>query len=359
MSHPMRVVFTGGGTAGHVTPNLALIAVLQQEGAVISYVGSADGVEKPLVREAGVPFYAVKSGKLRRYFSWKNVFDPLNIVVGIWQSFWLLRRLKPDLLFSKGGFVAFPVVVGAWLNRIPIVAHESDFTPGLANRLSFPFVKTLCVTFSESKKHISPLDKVVVTGTPIREDLFHGDKARGLQRCGFLEDLPCLLVMGGSQGAEILNACVRDSLGPLCARFQIIHVCGEGKVSDRFKNQARYCQIGYAKGELADYYAASDLVISRAGANSVCEILALAKPHIFIPLSVRASRGDQIQNARYFEEQGLSIVVPEETLSTATLMAAIDKVVANDGAIRKKLKALGLDTGTENILQLIRKIAHA
>lgn len=353
-----RIVLTGGGTAGHVTPNIALIDKLKQEGWKIDYIGSADGVENNMIREIDVPFYAIKSGKLRRYFSWKNFLDPFNILVGIAQSYRLLRILKPDVVFSKGGFIAFPVVVGAWLNRIPIVAHESDMTPGLANRLSFPFVSHICVTFAAAKKHFKQASKVNVTGTPIRQELFHGKKEKGLEFCRFEDQKPCLLVIGGSQGATALNGCIRQSLQTLTQRFQVIHVCGKGKVDQAFLQDEHYCQLEYAKQELADLFAASDLIVSRAGANTLYEILALGKPHVLIPLSQKVSRGDQVQNANYFKQQGISVVIPEEELTPETLIGAIDEVMSTQQTRIEKIKQLGIESATEKVFSVIQQAAN-
>lgn len=353
-----RIVLTGGGTAGHVTPNIALIEVLQQGGWQIDYVGSADGVEKAMITAVNIPYHAVSSGKLRRYFSWKNFFDPFNIVLGIGQAYLLLRKLKPDVVFSKGGFVGFPVVVGAWLNRIPVVAHESDMSPGLANRLSFPFVSKICVTFAAAKKHFKRQENVEVTGTPIRQELFNGNKANGLALCGFNDEKPCLLVVGGSQGANVMNVCVRQVLDKLCKHFQVIHLCGKGKVERSLAGKTGYYQFEYVNQELADLFAASEMVISRAGANALYEILALDKPHVLIPLSKKASRGDQIQNAHYFQQQGISVVVSEESLTPETLLSAINEVSTNRSKIIEKIKALAIESATMKIIDVIKEQAH-
>lgn len=352
-----KIVFTGGGTAGHVMPNIPLIEVFQRKGWQVDYVGASNSIEQTMITTVNIPFHPVKSGKLRRYFSWKNFLDPINIILGVGQAYLLLRKLKPDVVFSKGGFVAFPVVVGAWLNRIPIVAHESDMTPGLANRLSFPFVNKICVTFSAAQKHFKRQDKVAVTGTPIRQQLFEGKQAKGLALCGFSSEKPCLLVIGGSQGASVLNSCVRLALERLEERFQIIHLCGKGKVDNSFVNRAGYCQFEYANEELADLFAASEIVISRSGANALYEILALEKPHVLIPLSQRASRGDQVQNARYFQQQGISVVVNQESLSPDTLLAAVNEVSMYSTQIIKKIKGLAIESATMKIVDIILKNA--
>jgi UDP-N-acetylglucosamine--N-acetylmuramyl-(pentapeptide) pyrophosphoryl-undecaprenol N-acetylglucosamine transferase len=354
-----RIIFTGGGTAGHVIPNLPLIEVLQQDGWRVHYIGSKDGVEKGIISALNIPYHAVSSGKLRRYFSWQNFLAPLKIFLGIVQSYCLLRQLKTEIVFSKGGFVAFPIVVAAWLNRIPVIAHESDMSPGLANRLSFPFVDKICVTFSAAKKHFKKQKKVEITGTPIRQQLLKGSKARGLALCGFNSDKSCLLVMGGSQGSAVLNSVLRSILDSLTISYQVIHLCGKGKLDNSLQNHASYCQFEYANEELADLFAASDLVISRAGANALYEILVLAKPHILIPLSAKVSRGDQIQNAGYFAKQGISKVVEDEKLTAESLLTAIVEVSQKQEEIIAKIKALHIESATLKIITLIKKQLHA
>lgn len=352
------IVLTGGGSAGHVIPNVVLIEVLQQAGWNIHYIGAADSIEKKVISPLNIPFHAVRSGKFRRYFSWKNFVDPFNIVIGILQSFFLLRKLKPNVIFSKGGFVALPVVVGAWLNKIPVVTHESDLTPGLANRLSFPFASKICVTFEAAKSYFKESDKVVVTGTPIRESLFHGQGAKGLALCGFNAEKPCLLVIGGSQGAISLNIAIRQALDLLTQQFQVIHICGSGKIDPHFAKNRDYVQFEYIKEELADLFAASSVVISRSGANALYELIALAKPHVLVPLLRHASRGDQIQNARYFQQQGISVVLDDvEIPAPESLMDAVNEVMKNREALIAKMKALQIQSATATIIEIIKEEA--
>lgn len=354
-----KIVFTGGGTAGHVTPNIALIESFPKEHWQMTYIGSPDGVEKSMIESIGVPYHAVKSGKLRRYFSLKNFIDPLNVFIGIAQSYFLLRKIKPNVVFSKGGFVALPVVIGAFLNRIPVIAHESDISPGLANRLSFPFVDKICVTFDAAKSHFKRADKVVVTGTPIRKQLFDGDKQRGLALSGLRQDKPCILIVGGSQGSTVLNLAVRNALSQLTAHFQVIHLCGKGKLDVSLNQQIDYFQLEYANQELPDLLAASDVVISRSGANALYEILALAKPHVLIPLPLTVSRGDQIQNAAYFQNQGISTVLEDNSLSPEKLLTAVNGVFANRDVLTKRMRALNIQSATDRITALIKKIIIA
>jgi UDP-N-acetylglucosamine--N-acetylmuramyl-(pentapeptide) pyrophosphoryl-undecaprenol N-acetylglucosamine transferase len=354
----MRIVFAGGGTAGHVNPNLALIDVLRKKGWEIYYLGGKHSVEERMVKARDIPFYPIRSGKLRRYFSWKNFLDPFNLLAGIIQAYRKIRILKPNVVFSKGGFAALPVVIGAWLNRIPVVAHESDLTPGLANRLSLPFITLLCVTFPGSQEYLSRAKKIVVTGTPLRAELFHGVKEKGLAYCGFTSEKPCLLVMGGSQGAEAINRCIRDALPELTARFQVIHLCGQGRVVEP-AHRPGYFQLAYAEEELADLIAASDYIVSRAGANALYEILACNKPHILIPLPRYASRGDQIHNARYFEEQGISLVIQEEKLTSSLLLATLQQLHDKKTDVMHKISALNICSSTDLIVNLIEKNARS
>lgn len=347
-----NLVLTGGGTAGHVTPNIALLEKLDKSEWNIAYIGSETGIEKQLIAAQGIPYHPIKTGKMRRYFSWKNILDPFLIVYGIGQAFFLLHRLKADLVFSKGGFVAFPVVFAAWLQRIPVIAHESDMTPGLANRLCYPFVKNICINFASGKKFYRNTSKLIVTGTPIRQALFEGSKEQGLALCHFHAEKPCLLVIGGSLGAASINRAVRDALPRLLQNFQVIHICGKGNLDANLQNKPGYRQFDYVNEELADLFAAADVVVSRAGANAVCEILALKKPHIFIPLSARVSRGDQIHNARYFMQQQVSTVIEDEALTSEGLLAAVMQVYQNSPQITAAIEALGVGSATDRILQL-------
>ena len=351
------IVFTGGGSAGHVTPNIALIHRLKKENWQMSYIGSKNGIEKNLMAKCGVDYYSVATGKLRRYFSWQNFIDPFKIIFGIFKAYYLLLKLRPNLVFSKGGFVAFPVVVASWLRGIPVIVHESDLTPGLANRLSFPFASRVCVTFERAKNLFKKSNKVLVTGTPIRETLFHGDANKAKSLCHFDNDKPCLLVIGGGLGSEIINDILRQALATLLAQFNIIHLCGYNKTDASLSNLANYKQFEYVDEELAHFFALADIVISRSGANSVCEILSLKKPHIFVPLSLKASRGDQIHNAKYFEEQGVSVVIDEEKLNAEHLIATIAELYQEIDNKLKSINSLNFPSGTDNIINLIKKSA--
>ena len=323
-----HIVLTGGGTAGHVTPNIALIPKLQEMGYTISYIGSYEGIEKKLIEELGIPYYGISSGKLRRYFDLKNFSDPFRVLKGFSQARKLLKQLKPDVVFSKGGFVTVPVVIAAKKCKIPAIIHESDMTPGLANKLCLSSAAKICCNFPETVESL-PKDKAVLTGTPIRQELLAGDKEMGRRFCGFDSSRPVLMVIGGSLGAASVNENVRKILPKLLEEFQVIHLCGKGKTDESLNGTPGYVQYEYIKKELPDLFALADIVISRAGANAICEISALNKPNLLIPLSANASRGDQILNARSFERQGYSMVLEEEEITEQSLLEAIQKLYAN------------------------------
>lgn len=331
------LLLTGGGSAGHVIPQLAFIPLFQAKGWKVAYMGSTTGLEEKLIQPFHIPYYGVATAKLRRYWDIRTLFSPFIILWGILQATFLCHKLKPQVVFSKGGFVAFPVVVGAWLNRIPVVCHESDFSPGLANRLSFPFCRKICLTFSQTLTFFRRQEKCLVTGTPVRAELLQGDAARGLALCQFNADKPVILVMGGSQGALRINQVVRQALPRLLKNFQVIHLCGKGKL-DATIHQPGYIQFEYLDKPLADVLACADIVVSRAGANSVYELITLRKRHIFIPLPLSASRGDQILNAQYFQQQGISEVIRNEDLSPDTLIAALENVEHHKTTIEQKLR---------------------
>ena len=323
-----HIVLTGGGTAGHVTPNIAMIPRLKELGYKISYIGSYEGIEKKLIEELGIPYYGISSGKLRRYFDVKNFTDPFRVLKGCMEAKKLMKELKPDVVFSKGGFVTVPVVIAASRRKIPTFIHESDMTPGLANKICIPFATKVCCNFPETISNL-PKDKAVLTGTPIRQELLTGSKEKGLAFTGLSPDKPVILIIGGSLGATAVNEAVRSILPELLEDFQVVHLCGKGKLDENLKNTKGYVQYEYIKKELADLFALADIVISRAGANAICELSALNKPNLLIPLSARASRGDQILNARSFEHLGYSKVLEEEEITKDSLLDAVHDLYEN------------------------------
>lgn len=346
-----RIVFTGGGTAGHVTPNIALIERCQSEGWQIDYIGSTSGIEKRLIEETGVPFHDVATGKLRRYFSWQNFIDPFKIAFGLLQAIGLCLRLKPDIVFSKGGFVAVPVIIGAWICRIPVIAHESDTTPGLATRLSAPFVKRICVNFADTISRL-PAGKGVVTGSPVRRALLEGDAARAREALQ-LGDKPVLLIFGGSLGAGAINRAVFDLLNELCQRFEVVHAVGAGNLADAPARDGYY-PFEYISAGFGDLLAAADLVISRAGANSIYELLVTRTPHVLIPLPRAASRGDQIENAQAFEALGMSVVLPQEVLSSARLQESVEEAWNTRESLRSAMARFDVPDTTSIIIEILK-----
>ena len=324
-----KIIMTGGGTAGHVTPNIALMPALKEAGYDIEYIGSVNGMEKDLIQATGVPYHGISSGKLRRYFDWKNFSDPFRVIKGYGQAISLMKKIKPDVVFSKGGFVSVPVVLAAKHCHIPAIIHESDITPGLANRIAIKGAKKVCCNFPETMKYL-PSDKAVLTGSPIRRELFSGNADNALKLCKFPDhNKPVLLIIGGSLGSKIVNEAVRKVLPELLEKFYIIHLCGKGNLDNSLTGTIGYAQFEDASSELTDMFALADMAISRAGANSICELLALHKPNILIPLSAAASRGDQVLNAKSFKKQGFSFVLEEEELTADSLLNAVKEVYEN------------------------------
>lgn len=350
-----RIILTGGGTAGHVTPNIALLPELKKHNFEVHYIGSYDGIEKKLIEEFQVPYHEISSGKLRRYFDPKNFSDPFKVLKGYLQAVKLMKKLKPDVVFSKGGFVSVPVVLAAKRCKIPTIIHESDMTPGLANRICIPCATKVCANFPETVNAL-PAGKTVLTGTPIRKELFSGNKTLGLEFCGFTMNKPVILVIGGSLGSVVVNDAVRSILPDLLKKYQIIHLCGKGKVDESLNGTPGYVQFEYIKKELSDLMDAADVVISRAGANAICEILALRKPNILIPLSAAASRGDQILNAASFEKQGFSYVIKEEDLNGRVLENAVETVYTNRKSYVNTMTQSKLNNSIETIIELIKSV---
>lgn len=320
-----KIVLTGGGTAGHVTPNIALLPALRESGYDIHYIGSYDGIEKRLIEDYKIPYYGIATGKFRRYFALQNFTDPLRVLKGYAEARKTLKQIQPDIVFSKGGFVSVPVVRAAHSLGIPCIIHESDMTPGLANKLCIPAATKVCCNFPETLQMLPP-DKAVLTGSPIRAELRQGNRIAALDLCGFTANKPVIMVIGGSLGAASINKVVREALPRLLEDFQVIHICGKEKVDNLLLSVEGYKQFEYVKAELKDLFALSDVVVSRAGANAICELLALKKPNVLIPLSAKSSRGDQILNAHSFESQGFSLVIDEDDLIDFVLVEKIHEV---------------------------------
>lgn len=351
-----RILFTGGGTAGHVIVNLALIPVFQKEGWEIDYIGSINGIERKLIADLdGVQYYPVSTGKLRRYMSKENLKDPFKVMKGTMQAWRIIGKRKPSVIFSKGGFVSVPVLLASKLRGVPAIIHESDYTPGLANKLAIPFAKKVLATFPETMQYL-PEKKSEYVGAVIREELFEGSKEKGLQLCGFTGRKPVLLIMGGSGGAQKINDAVRESLDDLLPVFNIIHICGAGKM-DTSINKGGYKQFEYINEELNDVFAATDLVISRAGANAIFEFAALRIPMLLIPLSKGASRGDQIINAKSFVEKGYAHVLEEENLNKGTLVKEVLQLKVDAAKIKENQQSYESGKSRDKVVRIIKELA--
>ena len=352
-----KIVLTGGGSAGHVTPNIALVPKLRELGFDILYIGSQKGIEKDIIQKENITFKSISSGKLRRYFDIKNFTDPFRVVKGVFDARSILKKYRPDIVFSKGGFVTVPVVLAAHMLKIPVVIHESDISPGLANKISSKYADKICCNFPETLAHI-PKDKAVLTGCPIRSELLSGDPDKAREFTGLNRDKPVILVIGGSLGAVSINTVVRDSLNELLSKFSIIHICGKGNVDNNI-DLLGYVQYEYVTSQLKDIFALADIVISRAGANAICELLALQKLNILVPLSAKASRGDQILNAASFKKQGFSYVLDDEELNKDSLLAALDDVFSNKDKYINSMQNASESDGVSSCINVITKVAKA
>ena len=352
----MKIILTGGGTAGHVTPHLSIIPRLQQDGHEIHYIGTENGMEASIMAEVeGVTYHAIPAGKLRRYHDWKNFSDMFRAVQGVREARKIIKKVKPDIVFSKGGYVGLPVVIAAKECRVPALIHESDMTSGLANRLCLPFAKALLTTFPETANAVGK--KGIYVGAPIRKELFDGDRARGQRLFGFDESKPVLLVMGGSSGAQAINRAVRGILEELTSCFQVLHICGHGNLYDIYERTPGYLQTEYLHAEMADALACADVVVSRAGSNSICELLALRKPSLLIPYPSAASRGDQEVNAASFERRGFARVLEQKDLTGETLMEKIVEVYHDRGEMIDCMRREQIVNGSDRIVELIYRYA--
>ncbi len=348
-----RIVLTGGGTAGHVTPNIALIPALKEADYDIHYIGSFDGIEKRLIEDFDIPYYGISTGKFRRYFDLKNFTDPFRVMKGYAEAKKILKQISPSIVFSKGGFVSVPVVRAAHALHIPCIIHESDMTPGLANKICIPVAEKICLNFPETMQYI-PEGKGILTGSPIRKELSEGDADRARKLCRFNADKPVVMVMGGSLGAAAINKAIREALKYILEDFQVIHICGKEKVDNLLLGVEGYKQFEYVKAELKDLFALSDVIVSRAGANAICELLALKKPNILIPLSPKASRGDQMLNAQSFEAQGFSIVIDEDDLSDSLLVEKIRELYCSRHIYMEAMERSNQLNSIDTIIKLIQ-----
>lgn len=333
-----KIVFTGGGSAGHVSVNAAMIPEFMKNNWDVTYIGSEKGIERTIIAKEfpNISYQTISVGKLRRYLSIENLKDPFRVIKGIFDARRILKHTKPDFIFSKGGFVSVPVVLAGRMLKIPIIIHESDYTPGLANKIAMPFATKILTTFEETNA-LLPKDKAMYIGAVLREGIFAGNPSKGKSFCGFNERKPVLLVMGGSLGAVRINRLITENLDKLLRQYQIIHICGKGNVDESLK-QMGYAPFEYVFEELFDLLAAADLVVSRAGSNSIFEFLGLQKPMLLIPLNANASRGDQILNAASFEKQGYCKVIQEENMTFEQFQSTLEHLLADAQQYKTRMK---------------------
>lgn len=359
MSDAPLIAFSGGGSAGHVTPNIALMDAFKADGWRLVYFGTPAGIEREIIAKTGTDYVAVPSGKLRRYFSWANFVDPFKIALGILLAVIHMMRLRPKVLFSKGGFASVPPVVAAWMMGIPVVIHESDRSPGLANKLTARFAKRICVAFEDCAFLKSDPGRAVLTGAPVRDALFNGDTDAGRALIGADGTKPVLLVFGGSLGARAINQAVRAALPSLLGRYAVAHVTGGGNLDTALDGKDGYRQFEFLHEGFGDLLAAADLVVSRAGANALAELVALQKPHLLIPLPASQSRGDQIENAAAYEARGASLVRDEAELTAETLLADLATLEAKADAFKAAMAGLDCDRGGRKVIEEIRAAAKS
>ncbi|MCG7339625.1 undecaprenyldiphospho-muramoylpentapeptide beta-N-acetylglucosaminyltransferase [Staphylococcus sp. ACRSN] len=333
-----KIAFTGGGTVGHVSVNLSLIPTAIEEGHETFYIGSKNGIEREMIESQlpEVKYHAISSGKLRRYISLENIKDIFKVLKGVLDARKVLKKEKPDLLFSKGGFVSVPVVIAAKSLKIPTIIHESDLTPGLANKISLKFAKKIYTTFEDTLQYL-PKDKADFVGATVREDLKTGDKNRGYQLTHFTNNKKVLLVMGGSLGSKKLNEIIRQNLDTLQESYQVIHLTGKGLLDQSLKDKEGYTQFEFVKDDLTDLLAITDTVISRAGSNAIYEFLTLKIPMLLIPLGLDQSRGDQIDNAKNFESKGFGRTIPEDKLTEEDLKQQLFEIEQNRDKIIEQM----------------------
>ena len=341
----MKIVLTGGGTAGHVIPHLALLEDLKGAFSDIYYIGSKSGIEKVIIENEKIPYYGITVVKLKRKLSFSNLMIPFKLIKGISEAKKVLRSLKPDIVFSKGGFVSVPVVMAAKRLKIPVVLHESDMTMGLANRISIRYCKKVLTTFESTAKNIKK-GKGVFTGAPIRPKLYKGSKEKGLKQLNFKEVKPVLLVIGGSSGAVIINEILRKNLNSLNS-FNVVHITGRGNKLYELESGA-YRQIEFFES-IEDIFAAADLIVSRAGSNAITEFLALKKPALLIPLPKGVSRGDQVLNAGYFEKKGYSLVLQQACLTGDNFISKINELIRKKQVLIFNMSGAKNTDGTKKI----------
>lgn len=336
-SKKRKVVLTGGGTVGHVMLNKLLIPDFINQDTEPVYIGSKDGIEKEIINSTCIRYREISSGKLRRYLSLENLKDMFKVLKGILDARKILKKEKPEFVFSKGGFVSVPVVLASKSLNIPVYIHESDLTPGLANKIAAKFATKIFVTFKKTMD-LLPEGKTEYIGPVTRDDLVVGTEKTGYELTSFTHDKPVLLIMGGSLGSQSINQFIRDNIDTLTQEMQLIHLCGYGNIDESLQGRKGYVQYEFVKDDLAHLMKISDFVVGRSGSNAIFEFLLNEKPMILIPLPLSQSRGDQIENASFFEEKGYAAVIHEENLTIQEFQNKIDSLQNNRSEIVKRMK---------------------
>lgn len=348
-----KIVLTGGGTAGHILPNLALAPYLEKEGYDVIYFGSRSSMDQSLLESMSkLPFVGIASGKLRRYFDFHNFIDLFYTLQGCVQSWLLLRKIKPVLVFAKGGFVSVPVVWASWCLKIPVLLHESDISPGLANKLMMPFAKCICLSFPQTLSQL-PASKTRLTGLPVRSFLLRGDAIKGRDLCNFNTFKPILMVMGGSQGSQVLDNFIWKNLALLLHSYQLIHLARKQQNNDPIPIAEGYRFFEFVNEDLAHLYACADIIMSRSGANTLFEILHLKKPALLIPLPKSVSRGEQISNAKAFKELSCGEMLEQEDMDIETVLTLCKKLYANKSDYIANMSKWSGQDAAENITEII------
>ncbi|MDH5682395.1 MAG: undecaprenyldiphospho-muramoylpentapeptide beta-N-acetylglucosaminyltransferase [Spirochaetota bacterium] len=373
----LKLALTGGGSGGHTVPAMTVYQGFAQYARENNqdfhsvYLGSRDGIEREVAVEANIPYHIIATGKLRRYFSLKNITDIFRILKGVCDSFWILRRVRPDIVFSTGGFVSVPVVMAARMLSIPVVIHEQTSSVGLANKIAAKFARKVCVSFPSSEKYF-PREKVILTGLPLRKILRSGKAETCFERFSLDTSLPLLYVTGGSQGSHKINTMIREKLSDLLENCNLIHQCGKSPNHNDFEElkalretlpgavRHRYVLKDFVnEDELKDIYAGSSLLLGRSGAGTVNECLSLSLPAIFIPLAI-ATRNEQYHNARILSDLGGGIILSEAELTADTLFAEIKRLISDSGELKRmkeSLKKYSREDSTEMIIKVLSDTA--
>jgi len=350
-----KVFFTGGGTGGHVFPALAIIDELDKSVYDIAWIGSKKGMEYKIITDAGIKFYSIPSGKLRRYFSILNLLDIFKIIAGFFASFILLAKQRPELVFSKGGYVTVPPIIAAKILNIKSITHESDMTPGLATRINSRFVNKILLPYENTRKYFkdSMKEKIIVTGNPVRKDFFYADNTIGKEIMGFNNSKPVLLILGGSLGAQEINDLISESLDLLLEEFNIYHQMGEANFKESEKDN--YKTVPFIKRDIAHLIAASDIVISRSGASAVWEFASVGVPSILIPL-IAGSRGDQLFNANYAVEKNISLILKGNDVNISNLLELINLIKLKRGEMINSMNEFKTFNASKKISKVIGDI---